>query len=91
MKGFILILYALAIISSIQTKSYVENKEEVEKRLKYLNDKSEEVTDGKILYKYTDQTGIYCEATTNIDQKEFVFNLKKNYIISFCKNLFFHN
>lgn len=84
MKGFFIILCALALLSSLSAKQYSETKEDVENRLKYLNEKSQEVTNGKIQYKYTEEGGVYCEATTNIDQKEFVFNLKKNNVISFC-------
>lgn len=84
MKGFFMIVCALALLSCLYAKQYVENKEDIEKRLKYLNEKSPEITNGRILYKYTDEAGVFCEATRDIDPKEFVFTLKKNYIISFC-------
>ena len=61
-----------------------ENMEDIENRLKFLNEKSPEVTNGKILYKYSNQTGVYCEATQNIDRKEFVYKINKNYVIGFC-------
>lgn len=85
MKGLFIILCALSLLYSLYAKQYVETKEDVEKRLKFLNDKSQEITKGKILYKYTEEAGVYCEATTNIDPKEFAFFLNKNYIIGFCK------
>ena len=88
MKGFLTILCALALLSTQCTKQFLETKEDIENRLKYLNDKSQEVTNGKILYKYTEEGGVYCEATTNIDQKEFAFIIKKNHIISFCNKIF---
>lgn len=90
MKGLFLILFAIALLSSLYAKQYVENKEDIEKRLKFLNEKSQEITNGKILYKYTDEAGVFCEASRDIDPKEFVFSLKKNYIISFCNKLISH-
>jgi hypothetical protein len=91
MKGFFMILCALALVSSLYAKQYVESMEDIQKRLKFLNEKSQEITNGKILYKYTDESGVYCEATRDIDGKEFVFTINKNYVISFCKKLFFNN
>jgi len=89
MKGFFMIVCALALLSFNYAKQYVENKEDIEKRLKYLNEKSPEVTSGKIVYKYTEEGGVFCEATTDIDPTEYVFTIKKNYIISFCNKIIF--
>jgi hypothetical protein len=87
MKGLFMIVCALALLSCLYAKQYVESMEDIEKRLKYLNEKSLEITNGKILYKYTNEAGVFCEATTDLDPKEFVFTLKKNHVISFC-NIF---
>ena len=84
MKGFILLLSAILLLSLTTSRQYKENMEDIENRLKFLNEKSPEVTNGKILYKYSNQTGVYCEATQNIDRKEFVYKINKNYVIGFC-------
>ncbi len=84
MKGFYIILCTIALLSSLCARQNFETEEDIEKRLKYLNDKSQEITGGKILYKFTEEAGVHCEATKDISPKEYVFNIKKNYIISFC-------
>jgi len=86
MKEFFIIISVIFLFSDIFAKKYVESIEDIEKRLKYLNDNSQQKTDGKIIYKYTTETGVYCEASRDIDKKEFVYNLKKEDVISFCKN-----
>lgn len=88
MKRSLIVVSAILLFSTIFAKVYVDTMENIEKRLKYLNDYSQQKTDGKIVYKYTNQTGVYCEATRDIDKKEFVFNLKKEDVISFCKIIF---
>jgi len=89
MKRFIFFLSVIVLFSSIFCKQYIEDIQHIEKRLKFLNDKSQEITNGDIIYKYTNQSGIYCEATRNIEEKEFVFNLKREHLITFCNQI--HN
>lgn len=84
MKRFILVISALILFSLTISRQYEENPEDIAERLRYLNSHSQEITSGKIIYRYSNQTGIYCEATTNIDKKEYVYTIKKDYVISFC-------
>ncbi len=84
MKRFLLILSLIILSSSISSKQYEERIEDIQERLRYLNEKSPEHTAGKIIYKFSNTSGIYCEATSNIERKEFVYTLKKDNVISFC-------
>ncbi len=85
MKIFILFLGAIILCVYTLAKTYEESPEEIQQRLKFFNEKSEEVTRGKIIYKYSNETGVYCEAASDIGNKEYAFFIKKDYILSFCK------
>ena len=86
MKIYIFALSAIILCAYSLSKSYQEKIEEVQERLNYYNEKTQEVTKGKILFKHSNETGLYCEAATDIEKKENIFFIKKEYIISFCKN-----
>jgi tyrosine-protein phosphatase YwqE len=86
MKISIFALSAIILCAHSLSISYEEKIEEVQERLNYYNEKTQEVTKGKILFRYSNETGLYCEAATDIEKKEYIFLIKNDYIISFCKN-----
>lgn len=85
MKILILAFSAIILSACSFAKIYEEKIEDINKRLKYYNEKSEEITNGKIIFKHTNESGLYCEANQDIEKKEYAFYLKDDYIISFCK------
>ena len=85
MKAFILLISISLLLTFSVSKQYEENPEEIQSRLDWLNSHTQNITSGRIVYKYSNQTGIYCEATRNIEKKEFVFQINKNYVLSYCK------
>ncbi len=75
MKVFLSVLIPILLFSATLSKVYYEKEEDIEKRLKYLNDNSKEKTKGKIIFKHTNETGVYCEATKDIPSHEYTFYL----------------
>lgn len=85
MKAFILLISIALLLTISVSKQYTESQEEIQSRLDWLNSHAQNATTGKIVFKYNNQTGIYCEATRNIEKKEFVFQIDKNFVLSYCK------
>lgn len=84
MKSNLCGLLILSIVSIIYTRKYSEDKENMQRRLKYLKDWSEEISNGYIDYVFTPETGIYCVAAKDIDNFETTYKIPAKYIISFC-------
>ena len=80
-------LLILTILTSLFTKKYSEDSENIKRRLNYLQSTAKEITDGLIDYIFTPQTGIYCRAKEDIAPFETIFTIPDKNIISFCKKL----
>ena len=79
------LLILLLSFSLILSRGLFETKEELNKRLSFYNSKSEEITNNRIVFKHSEEKGIYCEAKQKTLRKEFVFSIKKEYLICGCK------
>jgi len=84
MKTILFLLFIL-IITSLCTRKYSEDIENMNRRLNYLQSAANEITDGLIEYVFTPQTGIYCRAKEDIASFEEIFSIPAKNIISFCK------
>ena len=84
MKTILFLLFIL-IITSLCTRKYSEDIENMNRRLNYLQSAANEITDGLIEYVFTPQTGIYCGAKKDIASFEEIFSIPAKNIISFCK------
>ena len=96
MKTILFLLFIL-LITSLCTRKYSEDIENMNRRLNYLQSAANEITDGLIEYVFTPQTGIYCRAKEDIASFEEIFSIPAKNIISFCKkfnlkeiNQYFH-
>jgi hypothetical protein len=88
--GLFLITIIISILSSslcLYQKKYVEDPENMKRRLNYLQSKSEEITGGLLEFVHTEEAGIYCKTKRDIEAYEEVFKLPKKYMITICKKI----
>ena len=81
----LLLSLIISIISSLYTKKYKEDPDNMMRRLNYLKSYSDEITNGFIDYVYTPETGIYCTAKKDISKNQSLFTIPSKHIISVCK------
>ena len=77
-------LIILTIISIIYSKVYREDDANIQRRLKWLQSKSDEITNGSVEYIFTPETGIYCITKKPIEPYDVIFDIPKKYVITFC-------
>jgi len=61
---------------------YYESDSDANIRLKYFQNLSNKITDGKISFEYSTESGIYCKVLKDIKKHEGVFKIPEEYIIT---------
>ncbi len=85
--GLLNIIIIISLFTSIFTfeKRYSEDPEHTNKRLKYLQSKTLEMSNGLIDFVYTPEKGIYCKFTRDNQEHDYIFKIPSRYIFSYCK------
>jgi len=88
LKYFFLIMIVIKYNSA--TFSYHESLEDTFSRQKYFQSFSNEVTGGKLSFEFSEEKGIHCKATEKIFDREVVFKIPSNYVLSTRKQVIYY-
>lgn len=76
------ILLCLSCIFNFTLCKFLDESEErIKKRFEWNRSKAADITNGKVTFKYTEQTGTFCKAEKDIFFNEPVFKIPYEYLI----------